>query len=143
MHSISNSVFGITLFAIAFGADVSAGEPVHDEHVIRQQKDVSRDFTFIHFGHNKSPYVHQGEVGGEHISYIRVLGQAGDRFTVKVEALTGDLYDIVTGDGIKVASHTSKKTSQYEVSVSGRDTLFSVELSAHPYAEYKLIITKQ
>lgn len=122
-------------------------------HVIHYQEDVSRDFTYINFNHNPLPYIHEDVVGGEHIRFINVLGFAGDKFTVSVTAINGDVYDIVRGEGVEVtvmastaiertAAESASKTSLYEVTVIDREALFAVELSAHPYAEYRLVITK-
>jgi hypothetical protein len=130
-------------------------------HVIHYQEGVSRDFTYINFNHNPLPYIHEGEDGGEHIRFINVLGFAGDKFTVAVTAINGDVYDIISGEGVDVTvvestgiesatadsstingGKDTEKTSLYAVTVIYREALFAVELSAHPYAEYRLVIKK-
>jgi hypothetical protein len=129
-------------------------EKAPSSHVIYYQEDVSRDFTYINFNHNPLPYTQQEQVGGEHIRFIYVLGFAGDKFTVAVTAIgsniDGYMYDNISGDGVEVTAMESannggkdtEKTSLYEVIVINKDALFAVELSAHPYAEYRLVITK-
>ena len=141
---------------LTWGCSAYGGEKP-SSHVIHYQEDVSRDFTYINFNHNPLPYIHEGVVGGEHIRFINVLGFAGDKFKVAVTAIDGDvdgnLYDSISGDGVEVTVMASaviestvvesaSKTSLYEVTVIGREALFAVELSAHPYAEYRLVITK-
>ncbi len=135
----------------AYGHEKLDEKPL--SHVIHYQEDVSRDFTYINFNHNPLPFTQQGEVGGEHIRFLNVLGFAGDKFTVAVTAIDGDVYDIVSGEGVEVvvmestdmestAVERASKTSLYEVTVIDREALFAVELSAHPYADYRLVITK-
>ncbi|MFT5881428.1 MAG: hypothetical protein ACI86X_002570 [Moritella sp.] len=92
----------------AYGNETQAvvKEKAPSFHVIYYQEDVSRDFTYINFNHNPLPYSRQGQVGGEHICFIYVLGFAGDKFTVAVTAMAGNadgnMYDNISGDGVEV-----------------------------------------
>ena len=105
-------------------------------HVVHQRDETSRDFTYISFSQETSPYVHKGQVGGEHSTFVKVLGFAGDRFTVKMQQ-QGDAGFTVYGEGVLI----NRDKSIFNISVDAADTLFTVEVSALNYGDYTLTIT--
>ncbi|MGE4542785.1 MAG: hypothetical protein AB7D06_01625 [Pedobacter sp.] len=111
-------------------------------HVLHHDDDVSRDYTYITFLRNRSPYRLESQVGGEHISSVTVLGFEGDIYQVELDSRVGDVDCYICGEGIHVERDPATINKQ-TVTVLERDCLFSVELSAYPYGEYMLRISKQ
>lgn len=107
-------------------------------HIIHQQVALSRDFTYVEFSRDTTPYVHRGQVGGEHSTYIKVLGFEGDRFTVKMQQ-QGDAGCTVFSEGGQV----ERDKSLYRVSVNAPSDLFTIRISALSYGDYILTITKE
>lgn len=121
------------LFALLIGFSLTACAP----HVIYQHAYTSRDFTYLEFARNTAPYVHKDQVGGEHSTFIKVLGFEGDHFTVEMKKI-GDAGFTVYGDGVRV-HRTSQRT---DIQVESENSLFTVEISAMTYGEYELKIVK-
>lgn len=107
-------------------------------HIIHQRTDTSRDYTYIEFSRSKAPYTHQGQVGGEHTTFIKVLGFEGDRFAVEMQQ-QGDVGFTVYGEGVRIA----RNMSAYSVNVDAPETFMTVEISALSYGEYILTISKE
>ncbi|WP_319583167.1 hypothetical protein [uncultured Pseudodesulfovibrio sp.] len=107
-----------------------------------RQERVSRDYTYIDFTQDTRPLTFVSEVGGEHMSYYKVLAFEGDRFRVTVTDLEGKTSSVITGDGVEIREGTSMNGFQRIVEVQELETLFSIELDAHPYARYRLGIEK-
>ena len=51
---------------------------------------------------NKAPYENVWEVGGEHMTFYKILGFEGGGFNVTVEALEGYVSWSLMGDGVSV-----------------------------------------
>lgn len=107
-------------------------------HIIYQQAVVSRDFTYVEFSRDSTPYIHHGQVGGEHSTYIKVLGFKGDCFTVEMQQ-EGDAGFTVFSEGVQV----ERQRSFYRVTVIALSDLFTVEISAFTYGDYVLTIIKE
>jgi len=99
---------------------------------------LSRDFTYVEFSRDKTPYNHQGLVGGEHSTYIKVLGFEGDCFTVEMQQ-KGDAGFTVFSKGGRV----ERDRLFYRVTVIAPSDLFTIEISALSYGDYVLTITKE
>ena len=124
--------FLILLASLAFTAGCS------NRHIIYQHVALSRDFTYVELSRDTTPYVHQGQVGGEHSTYIKVLGFEGDCFTVEMQQ-KGDAGFTVFSEGGRV----EKDRSFYRVAVNAPSDLFTIEISALSYGDYVLTITKE
>lgn len=111
-------------------------------HVLHHHDDVSRDYTYITFSRNRSPYRLESQIGGEHVSSFRVLGFEGDIYQVEIDSRVGDVDCYISGEGIHVERDPATINKQ-TVTVLERDCVFSVALSAYPYGEYMLRISKQ
>ena len=109
-----------------------------NRHIIHQQIALSRDFTYVEFSRDKTPYIHQGQVGGEHSTYIEVLGFEGDCFTVEMQQ-KGDAGFTVVSE----VSRVERDRSFYSVTVDAPSDLFTVRVSAISYGDYFLTITKK
>lgn len=109
-----------------------------NRHIIHQQVALSRDFTYVEFSRDTTPYVHRGQVGGEHSTYIKVLGFEGDCFTVKMQQ-KGDAEFTVFSEGGQV----EREKSLYRVTVNAPSDLFTIDISALSYGDYVLTITKE
>ena len=118
-----------TLFSLTAGCS--------NQHIIHQQVALSRDFTYVELSRDITPYVHQGQVGGEHSTYIKVLGFEGDCFTVEMQQ-KGDAGFTVFGEGVRI----ERDKSSYRVTVNAPSDLFTIEISALSYGDYVLTITK-
>lgn len=110
-------------------------------HILHYREDVSRDFTTITFSGNSSPFRHKAQVGGEHMSFVNVLGFEGDVFLVELTAEMGDVGCSVSGEGIVVEPDPAGDNKQ-TVTIVGGEVLFSVGVSAYPYGEYVLQISR-
>ena len=119
-----------TLFAFTAGCS--------NRHIIHQQVALSRDFTYVELSRNTTPYVHRGQVGGEHSTYIKVLGFYGDCFTVEMQQ-KGNAGFTVFSEGVRIEQHKSF----YRVVVNAPSDLFTIEISALSYGDYVLTITKE
>jgi hypothetical protein len=125
------SVISIIAFTLIFGCSPS--------HILRYEEDVSRDYTYIDFARNTGPFNIESQVGGEHIKYIKILGFEGDKFLINFKPLKGEPMYNLSGQGFD----TKKCRTQMEtVFVRDLETIISLALSAHPYGEYSLTITK-
>ena len=107
-------------------------------HLIHHWEETSRDYTYIDFSRNPSPYRFSGIVGGEHSTFVKVLGYHGDRFTVAMQQ-EGDASFNVYGEGVTLR----QKGEITQVMTVATDALFTVEISAMTYGNYRLTITKQ
>ncbi|WP_148267002.1 hypothetical protein [Pseudodesulfovibrio mercurii] len=110
--------------------------------VRHRQELVSRDYSYIDFTQNAAPLTIVADVGGEHMTYYKVLAFQGDRFRITVADLDGETSTVISGDGIRIRKGPDATVFQRLVEVEALDTLFSVELDAHPYGRYRLIIEK-
>lgn len=109
-----------------------------NRHIIHQQVALSRDFTYVEFSRDTTPYIHRGQVGGEHSSYIKVLGFEGDCFIVAMQQ-KGDAGFTVFSEGGRV----ERDKSHYKVTVIAPSDLFTIEISALSYGDYVLTIAKE
>jgi hypothetical protein len=107
-------------------------------HIIHQQVAMSRDFTYIEFSRDTTPYIHRGPVGGEHSTFIKVLGFEGDCFTIEMQQ-KGDAGFTVFSEGGQV----ERDKSLYKVTINAPSDLFTIDISALSYADYVLTITKE
>lgn len=128
------------LCSLVLGAVLFSG--CTPSHVLHHHDDVSRDYTYITFSRNQSPYRLEAQVGGEHISSVTVLGFEGEIYEVELDSRVGDVDCYISGEAIDV-DRDPAMINKRTVTVLGRGCLFSVELSAHPYGEYILSISKQ
>ena len=111
-------------------------------YILHQRKDVSRDWTYLDFSRTNRPFVTRSAVGGEHMTFYRVIGFQNDRFIITLTPLTGDLFFSAAGEGVHVESLSGGAHRKKTVAVLAEEAVFSVELSAHPYGEYQLEIKK-
>lgn len=107
-----------------------------------RQEAVSRDYSYIDFTRNSRPLTIVAEVGGEHMTFYKVLAFQGDVFRITVVDLEGRTSKVISGEGIAVREGADSKVFQRIVEVEDLDTLFAIELDAHPYARYRLSIEK-
>ncbi len=107
-------------------------------HIIHQQVALSRDFTYVEFSRDTTPYIHRGQVGGEHSTFIEVLGFEGDCFTIEMQQ-KGDAGFTVFSEGGQV----EREKSLYRVTVNAPSDLFTIDISALSYGDYVLTITKE
>lgn len=108
------------------------------EHVLYHQQGTSRDYTYIEFARNSSPYIFRGQVGGEHMTFVKVLGFQGERYTVAMRQ-DGDADFSVYGEGVRVL----RKGATAEVEIIAIDALFEIEISALSYGDYELVVVKK
>lgn len=121
---------GLAAFLILFTLCGCSG------HLIHHWQETSRDYSYIDFARNSSPYTVSSRVGGEHITYVKILGFKGDHFTVEMQQ-EGNAGFIVHGEGATV----SKKGKITHVLIEATDTLVMIEISALSYGDYVLTIT--
>lgn len=108
-------------------------------HILHYKEDVSRDYTYIDFSRNPSPFQVTSFVGGEHTRYIKILGFEGDKFIVELTPAQGNTMFSISGQGFDTRQiHDGMKT----VLVRDVETIISIALSAHPDGEYTLNINK-
>ncbi len=111
-------------------------------HRIHQWEDVSQDCTYISFVNKTTPFRLTSQVGGEHTSFIKVLGFEGEMFEVAHHSLAGEVMVGISGQGIEIVDPGRTGTGKETVLVVDRESIFTVDLSAHPYGEYELTITR-
>ncbi len=118
-----------------------------DSHVLHYREDVSRNWIYIDFSRNPHPYEIEAIVGGEHMTFYKVLGFENDEFTLTVETFKDIEARVdwgITGDGINVESLPDKGGEEKKrVIVDAPEVIFTVDFSAHPNGSYKLRIEKQ
>ena len=111
-------------------------------HVIQYREEVSRDFTDISFSKNQAPFCIRTIVGGEHVSSYTVLGFEGEVYVVKLTSLVGEAYHTISGDGIQITQKNPKESNRACIRILDKETMFTIRISSHPYAEYELLIQK-
>lgn len=76
------------------------------------------------------------------MSFYKVIAFEKDEFCVTLTTLDGVVFFGISGEGIHIESFPSSNTSKKLVKVEAQETIFSVDLSSHPYGEYQLQIEK-
>ncbi len=132
---------GVLLWAAPAGAsDLVSFEPGCRSHIIHRYEEVSRDYTYLEFYRNPQPCRLQGIIGGEHQTFINVLGFTGDRYSVSMVDKEDHPSFAVSGDGIKVSG--TPENNEKIVEIEAMETFFSIAVYAHPYGEYQMTIKK-
>lgn len=106
--------------------------------VLFQKQALSRDFTYLEFARERTPFKIETEVGGEHIKTIKIIGFEGNKFLVEFTGISGNLSYHIKGEGTEFV-----EISPYSGTIMIRDmeAIAGIETYAHPYAAYTLIIT--
>ncbi len=107
-----------------------------------QQQQVSRDYTYIEFTENIRPLTIIDEVGGEQMNFYKVLAFQGDQFDVKVVPLEGVPASSISGVGFRTKEIPGKNLPHWIIEVEALESIFTIDLSAHPYSRYQLYIEK-
>ena len=107
-----------------------------------RQEMTSRDYNYIDFIRNSEPLTFVSEVGGEHMTFYKVLAFQGDTFRITVVDLEGRTAPAISGEGIEVRKGSDSSVFQRIVEVQDPDALFYIELDAHPFGRYRLEIEK-
>ena len=111
----------------------------HIRHVVEK---VSRDYIYIDFIENENPFRVISEVGGEHMTFYKVLAFENDEFRVTLTTLDGMVFFSVAGTGVYIESLHDPTIQKKVVKIKSQEAVFSIELSAHPYGKYQLEIQK-
>ena len=131
----------ILLYTVPVSAsDLISFESTCSSHIIHRYDNVSRDYTYLEFYRNSQPCKLQGRIGGEHQTFIKVLGFSGDRYSVSLTKITDSPDFNISGDGIKVSNTT--KSNEKIIEIEAMETFFSINVSAYPYGKYQMTITK-
>jgi len=109
-------------------------------HVIHYREAVSRDCTTVAFTRNTNAYRYRSQVGGEHISTVQVLGFKGDVFRIQLTSHGDPVMFNIVGDGIRTVDTGRQHEKEAFVVVEASETIYDIELSAHPYGEFELKI---
>lgn len=62
------ALLGLASFLILFTLFGCSG------HLIHRWQETSRDYTYIDYSRTPSPFKFSGQVGGEHTTYVKILG---------------------------------------------------------------------
>lgn len=111
-------------------------------HIRHHIEKVSRDYTYIDFLENKKPFEIISTVGGEHMTFYKVLAFEKDEFCVTLTTLDGVVFFGISGKGVHIESLPTSNAKKKVVKVEALETIFTIDLSAHPYGEYQLQIEK-
>ncbi|WP_321492066.1 hypothetical protein [uncultured Desulfobacter sp.] len=111
-------------------------------HILFQREGISRTWIYIDFTKNETPYENQSIVGGEHMTFYKVLGFEGDEFVVTVETIEGNVMWGVMGDQVNIEPVRESNTEKKYVTVVDTEAIFTIDFSAHPFGQYKLTIEK-
>ena len=111
-------------------------------HVRQHIEKVSRDYTYIDFVKNENPFEVVSEVGGEHMTFYKVLAFEKDEFCVTLTMLDGTVFFGISGEGINIESLPDLNTQKKKVKIEAQEAIFTIDLSAHPYGKYQLQIEK-
>lgn len=106
------------------------------------QQQLSQDYTYIDFTENSTPLSIIAEVGGEHMSFYKVIAFYGDRFKICVIPLEGKPAATLSGDGVTVKESADEGFLQWVVQVDATEVFITIDFSAHPYGRYTLLIEK-
>ncbi len=112
-----------------------------DSHILHHREDVSRNWIYIDFSTNQHPYETESAIGGEHMTFYKVLGFENDEFIVTVKNLEGRVDWGITGDGIRIESLPDAEKKR--VFVDASEAIFTLDFSAHPFGRYKLRVEKK
>ncbi|WP_019614203.1 hypothetical protein [Psychromonas ossibalaenae] len=126
--------------APAGASDLVSFEPACRSHIIHRYEEVSRDYTYLEFYRNPQPCRLQGIIGGEHQTFINVIGFTGDRYSVSLIEKEDHPSFSISGDGIRVSAAPESNEKIVEIEVM--ETFFSIAVYAYPYGEYQMTIKK-
>lgn len=131
-----------TLFAMApaSASDLLTFDNDCLPHIMHRAEKVSRDYTYLEFYRNTGPCRFKGIIGGEHQTFINVVGFSGDRYSVSLIEKKNEPSFSISGDGIKVSRQ--KRENEIIVEIEAMQTFFSISPSAYPYGEYQITIKK-
>ncbi len=132
----TQSLYGLIFILLVFLCACSPSQ------IRYQQQRVSRDYTYLEFMENVQPLTLVAEVGGEHMSFYKVLAFQGDKFKVRISALDGKPFAGISGEGIHTQESLDGSSWLCVVEVKALETLFTIDLSAHPFSRYQLRIEK-
>lgn len=113
-----------------------------ESHILLHREGLSRTWIYIDFSRNKDPYETISNVGGEHMTFYKILGFEGDEFHVTIETLEGNVFWGVEGDGVLIESLPGGDTEKRSVTVVASEAIFTIDFSAHPFGGYKLKVEK-
>ena len=111
-------------------------------HVLVAKNIMSRDFTYISFAHKKEAYIGKAEVGGEQISYTKIIAFAGEQYQIEV-APDPNLDLSVSGRGVNVEDITDGFKKRVTVNEDTTETFIEISLTSHPDSTtYSLTVTQ-
>ncbi len=76
------------------------------------------------------------------MTFYKVIAFEKDEFCVTLTTLNGVVFFSISGEGVRIKSIPSLRALKKVVAVEAQETIFAIELSAHPYGEYQLQIEK-
>lgn len=121
--------------------------PAYSAHgpLLRHVEGLSRDYFYIDLNRGDSTYQQQSIVGGEHENHYLILGFTGDRFKVDIQSDDGNVGYIARDDSYVIESEIWSEEEQrmsITVKVIEQQTWIDVALSAHPFADYQLNVSR-
>ncbi|WP_432452634.1 MULTISPECIES: hypothetical protein [unclassified Agarivorans] len=109
-----------------------------DTQLLRHVQGLSRDYYYLNIESPAQPFQVQDIVGGEHENQYFILGFAGDQFSIAIDSLEGDAGYSLGGEGYQA----QQQAEGDHVLVEQPHTWIRIQVSAHPYAEYRLRVKK-
>lgn len=142
MNKLLAMLTASTLFAMvpASASDLLTFDDDCLPHIMHRAEKVSRDYTYLEFYRNTGPCRFQGVIGGEHQTFINVIGFSGDRYSVSLIDKKNETSFSISGDEIKVSRQKSE--NEQIIEIEAMQTFFSISPSAYPYGEYQITIKK-
>jgi len=117
-----------------------------EKQILRHVEWASRDFYYIHLDEPEEVFEVREYVGGEHENEYNFLGFAGDTFLIVVRSVDdGEPTHVLRGKGYQAQSYKREESGiigAYVVTVDSEHTWITIGVSAHPAAEYVLVVKK-
>ncbi len=109
-----------------------------NKQILRHIEGLSRDYYYVNIEDVNTPFKTQDIVGGEHENIYHILGFPNESFIIVLQPIEGEASYSLQGEGFNINSRPKGDI----VTVQDGHTWIRVEISAHPYAEYKLTVKK-
>lgn len=109
-----------------------------EQQILRHIEALSRDYYYIDINDPNIPFQTQDIVGGEHETVYHILGFSNETFIIVMQSIEGSVNYALRGDGFDI----KRRPDGDIVMVEEQHTWISIQVSAHPYAEYKLTVKK-
>jgi hypothetical protein len=133
------------IYLLLFSLFISVPVYSKPSHLLKHIEMLSRDYFYIDFSRDDSKYEQRSAVGGEHGTHYYILGFERDIFSISIYSEDENVGYVPKDNSYKILSEhwdDKKQVNMLIIEVIGQQTWVDVSLSAHPFAEYRIVIER-